>query len=494
MENSLTTVRFRSSARARRPAPSSTGTRTLGLRASGTFALLLQLGACATYRPKALVPEDELVSLRQTPPLGELHIQRLRPGEAAPTDLAFDPSDGLDEAELVAVALTVNPELRSKRLEIGEASALLVSARVWPNPELSAFVRPGVDGTPTTGLGLDLLFALLRPDERPARLASAEARVATTRAEVAAEELRVVSEVRRARIRFLATDQAARLLEQELTLRDEAVTLVQRQRELGEATEIGVLLVELDRTGVQRRLRESQYNLERERRTMNQLVGVPPSYELPLTGLGKPLEFIIYDDLSEDEIDRRLLAARFDLRARAFSYQQAEEDLRLAIALQFPGMSLGPSFEKDVEGSQGLGLAGSFEIPLFDRNQGEIARKAASRERARAEYTALLHELRAQAFEARASLKRAREEVEVGQRDVVPLIERTGALFEGALRARELTVFEWITARGRALEARGNLVEVLVRYTSAVVDLESATGMPLGSASIQQNTDKDTHQ
>ena len=490
----MTNVRFHPSGRARWRAPSATKARVASLRTAAVIALVAALAACATYQPKALVPEDELASLRQTPPLGELHIEHLQPGEVAPPDLAFDPSDGLDEAELVAVALTVNPELRAKRLELGETSALLVSAGLWPNPELDAFVRPGIDGTGSTAFGLDLLFALLRPDERPARRAAAEARVATTRAEIVAEELQVASDVRRARIKLLAAGQATRLLEQELVLRDEAVSLVHRQRELGEATEIDVLLVELDRTGVQRELRDSRASLERERRALNQSVGVPPTYQLPLTSLGKPLEFALYDDLSEDEVDRRLLAARFDLQARASSYEQAEQELRLAIARQFPGVSLGPSFEKDVEGSKGLGLGGSFEIPLFDRNQGEIALKTAARERARAEYTALLHELRAHAFEARASLIRAREEVEVEQRDVVPLIERTEALFEGALRARELTVFEWITARGRALEARGNLIDALVRYTNAVVDLESATGMPLGAAHAQKNTDKEMNQ
>jgi outer membrane protein TolC len=335
---------------------------------------------------------------------------------------------------------------------------------------------------------------LLRPDERPARRAVAEARMATTRAQVALEEWRVAAEVRRARIKVFATEQATRLLEQELALRDEAVTLVRRQKDLGEATDLNVLLIELDRTGVQRKLRDSTAALERERLALNEIVGVPPTYELPLTDLGKPLEFLIFDDLSEDEVDRRLLAARFDLRASASSYQQAEQELRLAIARQFPGVRLGPSFEKDVEGSKGLGIGGSFEIPLFDRNQGEIALKVAARERARAEYAALLHELRARAFEARASLERAREEVEVEQRDVAPLIERTEALFEGALRARELTVFEWITARGRALEARGNLLDALVRYTSAVVDLESATGMPLGSSATQRNMEKEPNQ
>ena len=48
-------------------------------------------------------------------------------------------------------------------------------------------------------------------------------------------------------------------------------------------------------------------------------------------------------------------------------------------------IALPPSFERDVEGSDGLGAALSLELPMFDRNEGEIAQKTAERERRRAE-------------------------------------------------------------------------------------------------------------
>lgn len=451
-------------------------------RATGAFVLALGFGACATYHSRPLLPESELSSLREMATLSQLHIEHARPGEEAqPSNPEFDPRDGLNEAELVAVALTINPSLRARRLEIGEARALLVSAGLWPNPELDVFVRPGVGGAPATGVGLDLLFSLLRPDERPAKRAVAEARLATVRAEIAAEELRVAAEVRRRRIAVLAAERREQLLEQEATLRDEAVALIHHQRELGEATETASLLVELDRTSMQRTLRAARAEYEHEQRALRQVVGVPPDYDLPLTRETGALAVPVYGEISDDELDQRVLTGRLDLRALAAAYDVKEAELRLAIARQYPHLRLGPSYEKDVEGSEGLGLGASIELPLFDRNQGEIAGQAVARDQARAEYVALLHELRARAVDARALLSKAKDEVELQQRETEPLIQRAEALFKAAFEARELTVFEWITMRSRAVQARTDLLDALTRYAEATVEFETATGMLLGT-------------
>lgn len=448
---------------------------------AGTLALLL--GACASYEPRPLRPEDELGALRRAS-LADLQVVYARPGAARSEEpLTFDPTDGLDEAELVGVALTLSPSLRASRLAIGEAQALLVTAGLWPNPEISPVIRPGIgSASGSTEWGADLLFGLLRPDERPAKRAVAEAQIATTRAEIAAEELRVAAEVRSARVAVLAADHAVRILRQEVELREEALGLVRRQRELGEATQVAVALVEMERASARGLLVRARNAYESERRALNRIAGLPPEYELRLTGLGEPLTFAIHEDLSDEELDRRVLAGRFDLHASASAYEAAEQKLRLAIARQFPRVALGPSWERDLDGDAGLGLAASIEIPAFDRNQGEIAEKSAVRERLRAEYRSTVHRLRADAFEARARLRRAREEVELRQLELMPLVERAQELVEVGRRARDLTVFEWLAFRTRAVESRRDFLDSLVRHATAVVELEAATGMALSAA------------
>ena len=433
------------------------------------------LPSCASYEPKPLVPMDELEQLRRRTIEG-LSVVHARPGEAGAQAARFDPTDGLDEAEIVAVALTLNPELRARRLAIGEAHALLVQAGVWPNPELGVKVRPGLEDGNLLAAGVDLLLRLLRPGETAAKRAIAEARIDAARQDVLAEELRIAALARRARLDVLAAEHVVRLLQQEAALRDEAVTMVGRQREIGEATALDQALVDLERASVRRELRLAEYGLETSRRSLNAVLGLPPDHRVPLAG---GLTFVVHEGLDDEELDRRLLAGRFDLRAKEADYRAAEQELRLAVLRQVPWLKIGPSFERDIDGTKSLGPAAAIELPLFDRNQGEIAAKEAQRERSRAEWVSMLHRLRAQAFEARATVRRARSEVEVQQQEIELLLTRAEALFEGAFRARELTVFEWMTARSRAVQTRREQLRALVRYTNAVVELEAATGMPL---------------
>lgn len=452
------------------------------------LALLPGLAGCASYVPRPLVPRDELARLTAATLVG-LRVEDAAPGEAVSAPAPFDPSDGLDESELVAVALTLNPSLRARRLEIGESQALLIGAGLWPNPELGLSVRPGIDGAPSTAVGADLLLELLRPGERSARKGVAEARVESVRSQVAAEEYRVVTEVRRARIALLAAAQSLALLEQEAALRDQALALVRQRQNLGEGTALDALLVDLERVEVQRALRLARADHGRLRRALLLTLGLPPSFPMRLKEAGEPLVFSVLEDVSDDELDARLLSRRLDLRSLESSYVVAEEELRLAVARQFPRVALGPSFENDADGTKSLGLGASVELPLFSRNQAEIAEKEAARERARADFVARLHEARAQAFEAREAVRRLRSEVETLRRDVLPLVERTESLFEAALRARELTIVEWLTARGRALTARRELLRALVDYSGALADLDAALGAPFTSKTATSQTE-----
>lgn len=435
------------------------------------------LGACASYQAKELLPEAELESLRRAS-LVELRVEHARPGEGAERDSSFDLTDGLDEGELVAVALTLNPGLRATRAELGEAQALLIQAGLWPNPEVGAAVRPELGGG-STGFELDFLFALLRPGERKAKKSIAKATVEEARARIVAEELRVAAEARGARLAVLGGRASYALLEQEAGIRREVVALLRQRRELGEATVLDLHLAELELAEAERAARSARTDLDSSHRALNRVLGLPPLYELPLAAPGEPLTFTVYADPEDSELDSRILSGRPDLAAKRAAYRKAEEELRLAVLRQYPSLDIGPSFERDIEGSEGLGLGASLELPLFDRNQGAMAEKHAARERVRAEFVALLHGLRAEAFDAREKLRRARLEVDTQQAETLPLVERSESAFEAAFRSRDISVFEWLTARGQALRARREFLSALLRYSESVVDLETVTGAPL---------------
>ena len=445
-------------------------------RAGCTFALALAAG-CATYEPAPLDPLGELASLeRQT--LDAFRVEHVRAGEgAANPGEEFDATDGLDESELVAVALTLNPDLRARRLEAGEARALLITAGLWPNPEIEVSARPGTGSTPGTAVDLDLLFELLRPGERSLREEVAGTRVEEVLAEIASEEWELTSEARAQRVAVLAGEQALALLDQETALRERGLAIVRRMREVGEGTELDVSTAELEVAEVRRDRRRAETDLESARRELNRLLGLPPAYPLRLSDSGKPFVVTVVEDLPDDALGARLVRGRLDLRAIEKAYAVAEGELHLAVLRQIPALRLGPSYGRDPTGDGFLGLALGLELPLFDRNQGEIAEKRSARERARAAYVAALHRLRAAAVEARAQVRRARLEVEAQEREVLPLVERNQSLFDGAVKAGELGVLDWVTALQRGLGARQAYLESLVRYQTSVVEYEAALGV-----------------
>ena len=449
----------------------------------GLILLLAALGAvgCAKYQPAPLDPRLELLALRSKTVDGII-VQRIRPGEqAAPTSRTFDPSDGLDEAEVVSVALTLNPDLRAKRLEIGQAQALLISAGLWPNPEIGVGLKFGVAGASGYNLDADALFQLLRPGERSARKAAAQARVAEVDADIVAEEFATVAEVRTQRVQVLVAEQAVKLFDEELNLRQRARDLVRRQRQLGDASELEVSTADLELAEVRRDQRKAETALGAERLELNRLLGLPPEYVLRLTESGQPLKISVFADVSDEELDQRVMSGRLELRAAEAAYRRSDQELRLAIQGQYPRIGVGPAFERELEGDSAFGPALSLELPLLNRNQAEVAAARSERDQRRAQYSALLHRLRSQAFAARAALQRARFEVETQEKEVLPLVERNQQLFEGAFGRRDVNIFDWITAQQRAVRSRREYLESLERYRAAATAFESATGMLLSN-------------
>jgi len=440
----------------------------------GVLAPMLVAG-CVSYTPRPLNPHDALASLDERAIPGRTGVVT-GPAAGASAGAEFEPADGLDDRELMALAVTINPELDAARAAIGESEALLIQARTLPNPELGLSLASAILGADGFTADADLLFELLRPRERAARKAAAAARVRLSRAEVAAREYELAAQVRALAFELLVAEQTSAVLDAEVALREQVSTLVRRRREVGEATELDISVVDLELADARREQRLARAAAEQARLALNRAVGLPPSTIIVLQNAGRPLEVPNFEAPLQAALEERLLSSRLDLKAREAAYSVAEEDLRLAVRRQYPRTRVGPAFSHDGVSENYAGGGLSIEIPIFDRNQGDIAQATAARDRARAEYTAALHTLRSQAAATLSALAAARAEVERQDREVLPLLERSQALSQGAFQARELSVLEWVTARQRALRIRRAYLESIITYRRTIFELEALEG------------------
>jgi len=85
-----------------------------------------------------------------------------------------------------------------------------------------------------------------------------------------------------------------------------------------------------------------------------------------------------------------LSARRPDLVALQLGYRSADESVRSAIIGQFPAFVAGYTWGQDTSNVRSGGPTASFDLPIFDRNQGQVAQTRATRLQLHEQYEARL--------------------------------------------------------------------------------------------------------
>lgn len=91
-----------------------------------------------------------------------------------------------------------------------------------------------------------------------------------------------------------------------------------------------------------------------------------------------------------DALIASLPQRRPDLIALQLGCRSADETIRAALLGRFPKFVLGPIWEQDTTNIRSGGPTGSFDLPIFDRNQGQIAIARATRGQLQQQYQARL--------------------------------------------------------------------------------------------------------
>ena len=117
-----------------------------------------------------------------------------------------------------------------------------------------------------------------------------------------------------------------------------------------------------------------------------------------------------------------------------------------------------------------------MEVPIFNRNQGEIAVTTARREQLRRTYVALMHQARGELFDVWQQIDRLDAELKLYFSEVAPRLQKSLDLTEKAFDAGNLDLFPVILLQGRILDSKRGILETLRDHQQAKIDLMQATG------------------
>ena len=342
------------------------------------------LTACQTYEPAPLGERPELLSdvaaLTISPsdlPLPELGAHR------------FDPSAPLDMDEIAMIAVVNNPDLKAMRGQLGVAEAQAFAAGLLPNPQFSFAYGGLISGVGATTssvsatLTADIVPLLTRSVRRRAALANER----SVRLNLLWQEWQIVSQARTFFARAVELERQRAVIEEYRKLFNDRYqssnTAMQQGNEIlpTVVSDLGAL------QAVETQLHDIEQVILKNRHDLNALLGLAPEAELRLV-----------DRVSVPAIDTGKLKAivlglagrRPDLLALAAGYEAEEQKLRQSIIEQFPKLNIGPNYTNDTTPVYTVGPTLTIGLPIFDRNQGNVAIERATRQGLHDEYQARL--------------------------------------------------------------------------------------------------------
>jgi len=152
---------------------------------------------------------------------------------------------------------------------------------------------------------------------------------------------------------------------------------------------------------IQDQLKTLQRTLKSTQLQLNQVLGLNPEEKVPLSYSTPNIK----THLNSVNLFKEARTYRLDLLALREGYQSQEHTIYQSILGQFPHFNLGLTRGQDTGAVNTIGVNLSFDIPLFNRNQGIIAIAYATREQLNLEYKARLHQTQADIAALVADLK-----------------------------------------------------------------------------------------
>jgi outer membrane protein TolC len=357
--------------------------RRRGARTSVIVCIPALLAGCAAYAPAPLADRPDL---RQSATQLVIAADRLPLRETG--SHRFDPRRPLDMDDVAMIAIARNPDLRAMRQRVGVAQAQVFAAGILPNPQFSfdyGFLTggPGTTDSIMAGLAQDVVPLLTRSS----RLDAARADTASVQLTVAWAEWQTVSRARTLFVDAVSLAHQRRLIDETYRLLksryDETAAAMRR----GDQTLPTVTSDLVALNAAETQLYDIDQQILKTRHDLNALLGLVPDARLRLDEtIGVPA--IDAARLAPALLD--LAARRPDLLALRLGYESEEQKVRRAIIEQFPKLSIGSNFARDTTDVRTQSISAAISLPLFDRNQGNIAVEEATREQLRAEYQARL--------------------------------------------------------------------------------------------------------
>jgi cobalt-zinc-cadmium efflux system outer membrane protein len=282
--------------------------------------------------------------------------------------------------QAIDMAMQHNHSLQAARTLILQNQAQEITANLRPNPTLngdaqflpifqpSNFNSTYLDNSAQFDVGVGYLFE--RGKKRQHRLQAAKDQTAVTTAQVSDNERTLTFNVAAQFIAALQAQSDLAFAEQDLASFQNTVDISEASVQAGSMSGGDLLKIKLQLLQFQMDVSAARLARVQALATLRQLLGyesVPESYEVIGELEHKPVK------VGEDDLKALALRQRPDLREAQLNVTASQSQYELAKSDGKRDVSAAANYTH-VAATNTVSLFGSIQMPIFDRNQGEIAR------------------------------------------------------------------------------------------------------------------------
>jgi outer membrane protein, heavy metal efflux system len=301
---------------------------------------------------------------------------------AQPQVLSYANAPSLISMEdAVRIALQYNQTLRAQRLNIDQSKAGEITAGLKPNPVLGNVVdtipifSPQTIRLSTQIYEETLSYTVERGGKREKRVAVAKDNTDVAAKTVTDNERQLRFQVVQDFISVLLAKSVLLLAQDDLANYSQQLDLNKSRLTAGDLAEADYIKLSLQKLQFEQDVSSAQLSLVQAKANLRQQLGyqsVAENYDVSGT-----LTHTKYAVQLED-LEKQALANRPDLQAAHGGVKVANDTVALAFGNKVRDWTWGGDYTNQNFGINGVGVNLSFELPIHDRNQGEIARSQAA--------------------------------------------------------------------------------------------------------------------
>jgi len=284
------------------------------------------------------------------------------------------------------------------------------------------------------------------------------------------QNVRVVTNVRMSYIQALAAQQTLELRQNLSNLADDAVETSQQLANVGQADTPDVLESEVEAQQAQLAVTMAEQNQKRVWKALAAVVGNP---RLPLMKLEGKLEDT--PPVNADELVEKIVNESPAVRIAELGVKRAEAALARAKREPIPDLQLRAGMQQNGEllsDGRSVGLQGfadvGVRIPIFNRNQGNIATAKADAERAKRDVERVKLVLRERAASVVQNYTFSQAAVDRYKNQMIPRARKAYEMYTNKYR-------EMAAAYPQVLIAQRTLMQLEVSYTTALENFATSS-------------------